>query len=154
MLGYTYVDTGLMYRAIAYSVMNGMKQPMDVDDDWLKGNINRIHIAFPESGVVEMTVDPVGSCPDYHKACDDSAFRTELIGMGASTLSKSPVVRGYLLDSQRAYSRKSNVIMEGRDIGTVVLPNADYKFFLTAELNERARRRLADLQADRSMRKT
>jgi len=80
--------------------------------------------------------------------CVDSLIRTNEVSKGASDVSKFPPVRLFLVDMQRQVAKNHNVVMEGRDIGTYVLPDADFKFFLTANNEKRAQRRLLQMQKD------
>ena len=134
-LGYTYVDTGAMYRAIGLYVRRAgadTKDPAAVEallpqiqlDIRLQDGAQ--HILLNGEDVTE-------------------AVRAEDIGMAASDVSAYPAVRSFLLDTQRNLAASRDVLMDGRDIGTVVLPNATVKIYLTASADARARRRLAEL---------
>lgn len=133
-LGFIYVDTGALYRAIAY---NAVKSGVVEDKDKI--------IAMLDSTNVELKyVDGVQAV--YLNGEDVSAYiRTPEISMGASTVSAIPEVRAFLLNLQRDIAKKNNVIMDGRDIATVVLPNADVKIFLFASPECRAQRRYKEL---------
>ena len=134
-LGFLYVDTGALYRAIGYYVLN---KGVDVTDETgivdLLASI-RIDLRFvdTEQRVFLNDTDISGK------------IRTEAVSMAASAVSALPKVREYLLDLQRSLARQNNVVMDGRDIGTVILPDADVKIFLTASPEERARRRYEEL---------
>lgn len=133
-LGYIYVDTGALYRTIALAAIRA--GVIDNDEgvvDLLDGiSVELKHI----DGVQVVTLDGE----------DVSALiRTPEISMGASRVSAIPRVREFLLDLQRDIAAKNDVIMDGRDIATVVLPNADVKIFLTASAECRARRRYKEL---------
>ncbi|MDD6603430.1 MAG: (d)CMP kinase [Eubacteriales bacterium] len=133
-LGYIYVDTGALYRTIALAAIRA--GVIDNDEgvvDLLDGiSVELKHI----DGVQVVTLDGE----------DVSALiRTPEISMGASRVSAIPKVREFLLDLQRDIAAKNDVIMDGRDIATVVLPNADVKIFLTASAECRARRRYKEL---------
>lgn len=133
-LNYIYVDTGALYRTIAYNaVMNNV-----IDD------INGI-IAMLDNTKVELKyIDGVQAV--FLNAEDVSAFiRTPEISMGASKVSAIPEVRAFLLSLQQEIAKENNVIMDGRDIATVVLPNADVKIFLFASPECRAERRYKEL---------
>lgn len=133
-LGFIYVDTGALYRTIALACVRA--DVINNDDDI---------IALLDNIKVELKyVDGVQSvCLDGE---DVSAFiRTPEISMGASKVSAIPAVRAYLLDLQRNIAKENNVIMDGRDIATVVLPNADVKIFLFASPECRAERRYKEL---------
>lgn len=133
-LGYIYVDTGALYRTIALSAVRS--GAIDNDDDI---------IAMLDSIKVELKyVD--GAQAVYLNDEDVSALiRTPEISMGASKVSAIPAVRAFLLDLQRNIAKENNVIMDGRDIATVVLPNADVKIFLFASPECRAQRRYEEL---------
>ena len=133
-LGFIYVDTGALYRAVAY---NAVKTGA-IDDE------QRI-INMLDSTKVELKyVNGVQAV--YLNGEDVSAFiRTPEISMGASKVSAIPQVRAFLLNLQREIASKNNVIMDGRDIATVVLPNADVKIFLFASPECRAERRYKEL---------
>lgn len=133
-LNYIYVDTGALYRAIAYNAVK-----TGVVDDTAKT------IAMLDNTKVELKyVDGVQAV--YLNGEDVSAFiRTPEISMGASKVSAIPEVRAFLLNLQREIAATNNVIMDGRDIATVVLPNADVKIFLFASPECRAERRYKEL---------
>lgn len=133
-LNYIYVDTGALYRTIAYNaVMNNV-----IDDT------NGI-IAMLDNTKVELKyIDGVQAV--FLNSEDVSAFiRTPEISMGASKVSAIPEVRAFLLSLQQEIAKENNVIMDGRDIATVVLPNADVKIFLFASPECRAERRYKEL---------
>lgn len=137
-LGYYYVDTGAIYRTVAYFFDLWGISPKDAD------GVNRyideltVGIEYDEEGVQHMIMNGMDVT---------GAIRTPEISMKASLVSAHPVVREVLLDMQRDVARQHNVIMDGRDIGTVVLPKADVKIFLTASAEVRARRRTDELVA-------
>lgn len=131
-MGYIYVDTGAMYRAVAlYIKENGI-----ADED--------IEKAVPDADVSLKFVNGVQRV--YLGVRDVSdVIRTPEISMEASRTSAFPSVRARLFDLQQKLAAENNIIMDGRDIGTVVLPNADVKIFLTASAEERANRRFKEL---------
>jgi len=134
-LGFIYVDTGALYRAIALNaVRNGVIEDNDKIVDLL-GSTD-VKLAFDESGA---------QCVILNGEDVSSLIRTPEISMGASNVSKIPQVREFLLGLQRDIAKNNNVIMDGRDIGSVVLPNADKKIFLTASPECRAKRRYDEL---------
>ena len=135
-LGYIYVDTGALYRTVALSAKN-----LGVLDDLSDENIQKII----DSSVVELKyID--GAQAVFLNGEDVSALiRTPEISMGASTVSAKPAIRALLLGLQQDIAKKNNVIMDGRDIATVVLPNADVKIFLFASPECRAQRRYLEL---------
>ena len=134
-LGYVYVDTGAIYRTVGY-YMNLMGiGPRDVDGvTRLLDEVN-IELRY-EDGVQHMILNGSDVTGE---------IRTPEMSLYASAVSAMPVVRDFLMETQRKLARENDVIMDGRDIGTVVLPNADVKIFLTASAEERARRRYKEL---------
>lgn len=135
-LGFMYVDTGAIYRTVGYHMSLMGIGPRDVDGiTRLLDDVN-IEIRY-EDGVQHMILNDADVTGE---------IRTPEISMYASTVSALPVVRAFLMETQRRLARENDVIMDGRDIGTVVLPNADVKIFLTASPEERARRRFLELQ--------
>ncbi len=134
-LGFIYVDTGALYRAIGLKFSNcGYDRDSDMPIDGILSN-TKIDIAF-ENGEQHVYLDGKDV---------SSLIRTPEASMMASAVSSKPEVRAFLLEMQRELARKNNVIMDGRDIGTVVLPNAQVKIFLTASVRERALRRYREL---------
>ena len=125
-LGYEYIDTGALYRTIAYIAV---KEGGDLSTEELLKRVDAQSIDYKD-GAVQLNGEALGD-----------VIRTEAISQKTSQLSKEPAVRDYLLSLQRRLAKDGGVVMEGRDIGTVVLPSADVKFFLTASEEERARRR-------------
>ena len=134
-LGFIYVDTGALYRAIGLKFKEcGYDRDSDMPTDSILGG-TKIDIAFAD-----------GEQHVYLDGKDvSSLIRTPEASMMASAVSSKPEVRAFLLEMQRELARKNNVIMDGRDIGTVVLPNAQVKIFLTASVHERALRRYREL---------
>ena len=137
-LGYYYVDTGAIYRTVAYFLDLWGVSPKDVD------NVNRyideltIGIEYDEDGLQHMIMNGMDVTVE---------IRTQDISQKASLVSAHAVVREVLLDMQRDVAKEHNVIMDGRDIGTVVLPKANVKIFLTASPEVRAQRRTDELIA-------
>ncbi len=133
-LGYIYVDTGALYRTIA---LNAVRHGILNDTE-------KIEAMLSDTKVELKYADGVQSV--YLNGEDVSGLiRTPEISMGASVVSAIPKVRAFLLDLQRDIAKKNNVIMDGRDIATVVLPNADVKIFLFASPECRAKRRYDEL---------
>ena len=136
-LGYIYVDTGAMYRAVGLYALRARVDPADrAAVDALLPDI-RLRLAVLD-----------GEQHIYLNDEDVSALiRTEQVGMAASAVGANPAVRAFLLDLQRDMAKTGNILMDGRDIGTVILPNATVKIFLTASCEARARRRWLEYQA-------
>ena len=135
-LGYRYVDTGAIYRTVAYFMDLWGVSPKDVD------GINRyideltIGIEYDDQGLQHMIMNGMDVTND---------IRTQEISQKASLISAHAVVREVLLDMQRELAKNYNVVMDGRDIGSVVLPKATVKIFLTASPEVRAQRRYKEL---------
>ena len=135
-LSILHVDTGAIYRTIGYAAFaRGLNAKDESQIAPLLKTI-RIDMAFDEAGRQKMLLDG----KDVSRE-----IRLPEISMYASNVSALPCVRAYLLEMQRDIARKRSVIMDGRDIGTVVLPDADLKIYLTASAEERARRRYKEL---------
>lgn len=133
-LGFIYVDTGALYRTIALCAVR--KGVIDNSEEVVK-MLDEIEVRLGfENGV---------QCVYLNGEEVSPYIRTPEISMGASKVSAIPKVREYLLDLQRNIAKENNVIMDGRDIGTVVLPNAECKIFLTATPECRAKRRYKEL---------
>ena len=137
-LGYRYVDTGAIYRTVAYFMDLWGVSPKDVD------GVNRyideltVEIEYDEDGRQHMMMNGMDVTKD---------IRTPDISQKASLISAHACVRDMLLDMQRELAEQNNVVMDGRDIGTVVLPHATVKIFLTASPEVRAKRRCDELSA-------
>lgn len=137
--GYTYVDTGAMYRAVAlYAQRIGIANPESGYTDLL-AQLDNIHIDFIQT--------PDGQHVTLNGEDVESSIRTLEIGNLASQISTIKEVRAFLVAQQQAMGEKKGIVMDGRDIGTVVFPNAELKLFLTASPEVRADRRFKELQA-------
>jgi CMP/dCMP kinase len=136
-LGYLYIDTGAMYRAIGWQAKH---EGIDASDE------NKLAELCIRSMV---TIKKDNSDPRFYVNGLDvtGKIRTPEMGMMASAVSKSPAVRARLLTLQRDLGKNGSVVMDGRDIGTVVFPDADVKFFLDASAEERGKRRFLELKA-------
>ncbi len=136
-LGIVYVDTGALYRTVGYYVCSQETDPKDASAVAALLPQIKIELKF-ENGTqrVYLNGEDLGD-----------KIRTPEMSMYASDVSAIPAVRDFLLETQREIARKNSVIMDGRDIGTVILPNADVKIFLVASHECRAQRRYAELQA-------
>ena len=136
-LGIIYVDTGALYRTIGYYVRSREKDPKDAEA--VAALLPEIHIDLVyENGTqrVLLNGEDLGD-----------KIRTSEMSMYASAVSAIPAVRAFLLDTQRELAQRNSVIMDGRDIGTVILPNADIKIYLTASDECRAQRRYDEMKA-------
>jgi cytidylate kinase len=135
-LGYTYIDTGAMYRAVAYRAHRAGLEP-EHDADAIGALAGTLRFEFRDGdGGKRLFVDDEDV---------SEVIRTPLMGNLSSPVSAIPLVREHLVAAQRAMASAGGTLMEGRDIGTVVLPGAQVKVFLTATPAERARRRQAQL---------
>ena len=135
-LGFNYVDTGAMYRALTYNFLsNGLDE---LEEEKIKGLL----------GKIEFKVEYVDGV-QYVYVNDEEVsdkIRTAEVSKFTSLFAKSRAVRDFLIDTQRNLANTNNIIMDGRDIASLVLPNADVKIFLTASVEERARRRMLDFE--------
>ena len=135
-MGYIYVDTGAMFRTIGLYALRKGKDPKD------NAAVNAL---LPEISLRMASIE--GEQHIYLNGEDVSkAIRTEEAGMAASAVGANPEVRAFLLEMQRNMAKTQDILMDGRDIGTVVLPNATVKIFLTAAPEARARRRWKEYQ--------
>lgn len=134
-LGYVYVDTGALYRAVGlFALQNGVTT---LEEQGVTGLLPKI--------TLELKFKQDGQHVFVNEKDVSSLIRTPEVSMAASKVSAIPAVRAFLLDQQKQIAAKSNVVMDGRDIGTVVLPNARIKIFLTASPEDRARRRFEEM---------
>lgn len=131
-MGYIYVDTGAMYRAVALYLTEN-----NIPDEDIEKHIGNVDVSLKFIDGVQRVYLGDRDVSDI--------IRTPEISMAASRTSAIPAVRARLFDLQQKLARENNIIMDGRDIGTVVLPNADVKIFLTASAEERANRRYKEL---------
>lgn len=135
-LGFNYVDTGAMYRALTYNFLsNGLDK---LEEETIKELLSKI----------EFRVEYVEGVQHVYVNDEEVSdkIRTAEVSKFTSLFAKSPAVRDFLIDTQRNLANTNNIIMDGRDIASVVLPNADVKIFLTASVEERARRRVLDFE--------
>lgn len=128
-LGYAYLDTGLLYRAVGLVLIRQGQDPADAD------------------AAAAAAADFDAATADF----SDPALRDEETGKAAGIIAAHPAVRAALVDVQRRFAARppggeSGAVLDGRDIGTVICPDADYKFFIEADIEERARRRVKELQ--------
>lgn len=136
-LGIVYVDTGAIYRTIGYYIFREGIDPKDAGAVVAALPLIHVDMCYSEDGLQHMLLNGEDVTEQ---------IRLPEISMYASAVSAIPPVRDYLLEMQRDMARRSSVIMDGRDIGTVVLPDAQVKIFLTADVEVRARRRTAELE--------
>lgn len=135
-LGYTYVDTGAMYRAVGLYALRAGKDP--ADNSAVEALLPQVQLDIRlQDGVQHVLLNGEDV---------SEAIRAEQVGMAASAVGANPAVRAFLLDTQRSLAANQNVLMDGRDIGTVVLPDATVKIFLTASAEARAQRRRKELE--------
>ena len=132
-LGFTYIDTGAMYRAVA---LWGLRQGVDM------GDMHRM-----EQLAAASEIDLAHGCIELNGENITEEIRQPEVSSGASKIAVIPGVRRAMVAQQRAIGERTSVVMEGRDIGTVVFPGAAVKIYLDAELSERVRRRLEELRA-------
>lgn len=136
-LGFIYVDTGALYRTVGLKFLrDGYGTELDCDIESVLKTVD-VDIKFID-GVQHVLLNGEDVSEE---------IRTPKASMMASAVSAKPPVRAFLLEMQRKLARENNVIMDGRDIGTVVLPDATLKFFVTASVTERANRRYKELLA-------
>lgn len=138
-LGLIHMDTGALYRGVTwYALQHCLNNDGEIDLNTLFSSFDQIHLEFKNNN---------GTLVLYLNSTDISKeIRTNAVSENVSLVAKQKEVRDFLLQSQRSLAEKGGVIMDGRDIGTVVLPNADYKFFLTASIDERTNRRFLELK--------
>ena len=137
--GYTYVDTGAMYRAVALYARQAGIGYSESDNGVLLAQLDNIHIGFVQT--------PDGQHVTLNGEDVESQIRTLEVGELASQISTIKEVRAFLVAQQQAMGEKKGIVMDGRDIGTVVFPQAELKLFLTASPEVRAKRRFLELQA-------
>ncbi|AZB22343.1 (d)CMP kinase [Kaistella haifensis] len=138
-LGLIHMDTGALYRGVTYFAINECADENGkINLEKLFGKLNEINLEFKNINE-ELILFLNGT--DISKE-----IRTNQVSANVSLIASQKEVRDYLMETQRSIAQKGGVIMDGRDIGTVVLPDADYKFFLTASIDERTKRRFLELK--------
>ena len=141
-LGYVYVDTGAMYRAVTlYAMQHGYVSPHHLDAEGLTADLKQITLHFvfnPELGYGEMYLNGLNV---------EREIRTLEVSSLVSKVAEISAVRAKLVEQQQAIGKEKGVVMDGRDIGTVVFPDAALKIYMTASPETRAQRRFAELQA-------
>lgn len=135
-LGYIYVDTGALYRAIG---LEALRRGIDTKDK------EKVCEILPH---IDISIKYINNIQKVYSMNEDVSQQIRLpeMSMAASNVSAYPAVRAFLLELQRKMAQQNNVVMDGRDIGTVVIPNATLKIFLTASSEERAKRRLKEFE--------
>ena len=132
-LGFEYIDTGAMYRALAYKAY---QQNIDINENDIEEMLKTTNITYYDN---QIYLDGENIAKQ---------IREEVISKASSKISALKNVREKMVELQRKIAADKNVILDGRDIGTIVFPNADYKFFITASMEERAKRRFEQLKAN------
>ena len=135
--GFIYVDTGAIYRTVGLAASRKGIDPKNEGD---------VQAILPELEIGMKYNENGEQCMLLNGEDVSKAIRMPEISLLASSVSAHPSVRSFLLDMQRKFARENNVIMDGRDIGTVVLPDAELKIYLTADARVRAQRRFAELK--------
>lgn len=138
-LGLIHMDTGALYRGVTYyAIQNCTNEDNSVNIEKLIADLSKINLEFQNvDGELQLFLNGKNI---------NKEIRFPQVSDNVSQVAKEADVRNYLLKTQRDIAEKGGVIMDGRDIGTVVLPNADYKFFMTASQDERTRRRFLELE--------
>ena len=135
-LNYRYIDTGSMYRAVAWSAE---KKEIDLSDENAVGQwVTQLKIEF--------VADPAGQQVKVNGENATGLLKNEVVGRGAAKVAAQKRVREILVAKQQEIGRSGNVVMDGRDIGTQVFPNAELKFFMDADAEERGKRRYLELK--------
>lgn len=139
-LGLIHMDTGALYRGVTwFALQHCLNEEGNIDLNSLFSSLDQIHLEFKNNeGTLVLYLNDENISKE---------IRTNEVSDNVSLVAKQKEVRDYLLQSQRSIAEKGGVIMDGRDIATVVLPNADYKFFLTASIDERTNRRFLELKS-------
>lgn len=137
-LGIVHLDTGALYRGITwFALQNCLNEDGSIDLQQLFGSFSLIDLEFKnDNGELVLFLNRINVSKE---------IRSNEVSDNVSFIAKQKEVRDFLLQSQRNLAEKGGIIMDGRDIGTVVLPNADFKFFLTASIDERTKRRYNEL---------
>lgn len=138
-LGLIHMDTGALYRGITYfALQNCINDDQSINIEKLMSNLPNINLEFQNvDGELQLFLNGKNI---------NREIRFPQVSDNVSQVAKEAEVRNFLLETQRVIAEKGGIIMDGRDIGTVVLPDADYKFFMTASQDERARRRFLELE--------
>lgn len=140
-LGYLYIDTGAMYRAVTLAMMRrGFSQPEELSEKNLQRLLSGLEVGFRmmPGGQAEVSLDGESV---------EGEIRSEGVSALVSRVAALPAVRNKLVEMQRRIGRDGGIVMDGRDIGQIVFPNAELKIFMTADIDVRAQRRYAQLKA-------
>ncbi|MCD8184507.1 MAG: (d)CMP kinase [Bacteroides sp.] len=141
-IGYIYIDSGAMYRAVTlYSIENGIFKDEHIDTDKLRNEIKDIHISFqlnPETGRPDTYLNGINA---------ENKIRTMEVSSRVSPIATLDFVREAMVAQQQAMGKAKGIVMDGRDIGTTVFPDAELKIFVTASPEIRAQRRYDELKA-------
>lgn len=141
-IGYTYIDSGAMYRAVTlFALENGIITGSDVDAPGLEKRLNEIKITFSTDKETGYNITELNG-KDVERR-----IRTLEVSSHVSAIAALPFIRTFLTAQQRSLGEKKGIVMDGRDIGTTVFPDAELKIFVTASAEVRARRRYDELQA-------
>ncbi len=132
-IGFEYIDTGAMYRALAYKAY---KQNIDINENEIAQMLDSTNVTYYNN---QIFLDGENV---------EKLIRDEIISKLSSQISALKIVREKMVELQRKIAVNKNVILDGRDIGTIVFPNADFKFFITATVEERAKRRYEQLNSN------
>ncbi|MCU7616507.1 (d)CMP kinase [Chryseobacterium sp. PBS4-4] len=137
-LGIVHLDTGALYRGITwFALQNCLNEDGTINIEQLFSSFSLIELEFKnDTGELVLFMNHINISKE---------IRSNEVSNNVSLIAKQKEVRDFLLQSQRNLAEKGGIIMDGRDIGTVVLPNADFKFFLTASIDERTKRRYQEL---------
>ncbi|PIE50628.1 MAG: cytidylate kinase [Flavobacteriales bacterium] len=137
-LGLIHIDTGALYRGITFFGLENYTQNNQIDIPQLIANLDQIHLVFKlENEVLSLYLNGKNI---------DQEIRETRVSDQVSQIAQQKEIRDFLLDTQREMAQNGGVIMDGRDIGTTILPNANYKFFMTANVEERTQRRYLELK--------
>lgn len=141
-IGYVYIDTGAMYRAVTlYAMRHGLIKDGEVKSEALHDEMKNIHISF------QLNTDTQRPDTYLNGVYVEREIRTMEVSHNVSQIAALPFVRTAMVDMQREMGKEKGVVMDGRDIGTVVFPNAELKIFVTASAEIRAQRRYDELTA-------
>jgi len=136
-LGFTYLDTGAMYRALTVEALNKKADLNNEEELVALGKNSKIEVVPQKDGTLNIFLNGMDVT---------TRIRENDVTKSVSFIARAPRVRAIMVELQRAFSKNHNIVVEGRDIGTVVFPNAEKKFYLDADFKERAKRRIKELK--------